>query len=686
MTLTQLAPPYPIFTDKSGSPLDNGYLYFGTANLNPETNPITVYYDNAFTQPAAQPLRTSNGYVMRNGSPALIYANSQFSVTVRDKNRAMVIYSPVGYGITPGSSTSFASQISIVDAGNYYTSSTVEDALQELGGTKYPKSLAVLLANTTLTYTAGGPNSVSTGDIIQTLTEGYSYQVAASGASDQHITTAGGVKLYEANYFTTKDRVKRQVVSSLSNGASTIAKGTIYEWDATVPVQVHQADPRQTVFIAPNPATNGAWVMDYEKPSIPAFDQVKMKMVRQRVDFVGIGDSNQLFGGYGWDTGFAVALQAIAPTFGTGLTTMYAANGDGSGEGYGWSTLRIGQTFATTGAPASVQKYLSKGSGDLGPMDPAYLASGTASDTAQLGIGIDPSWAGGVQNALRYDAYTVTFNSGSGQFRLFHRLSNNTAQERGSTISTNTGVLGNLVKSSLTRSARTAPAFQTQFMLNQLGYTDAPATPIIGPFFNTFERVTVPTTTTGWALSTLYARGGQSLRDAAYALQQASDDTLIHFFSILRADQFETGAENACIAITVNFGLNDRNETLPSVGPAAISPGDSAAAYVDNFVALQQRIQGIWTSQGWPLSELAFLMFPSHPVSTPDDAELLAYRNSVGQYISLLPQTQFFNLEEITSSTEMLANNWYASSGADRNHLTQTGYEQLGARIIALTE
>jgi len=103
MPLTQLAPPYPIFTDKNGDPLDAGYLYFGVVNLNPETNPIQVYYDSAFTQPAAQPLRTSNGYVMRNGSPALIYADSQFSVTVRDKNNALVIYSPVGYGVDPAS-------------------------------------------------------------------------------------------------------------------------------------------------------------------------------------------------------------------------------------------------------------------------------------------------------------------------------------------------------------------------------------------------------------------------------------------------------------------------------------------------------------------------------------------------------------------------------------------------------
>jgi hypothetical protein len=131
MTLTQLAPPYPIFTDKSGSPLDNGYLYFGTANLNPETNPITVYYDSAFTQPAAQPLRTSNGYVMRNGSPAIIYANSQFSVTVRDKKKALVIYSPVGYGFTPGTTASSTDQITYNQGGSGAVSRLLTARLQD---------------------------------------------------------------------------------------------------------------------------------------------------------------------------------------------------------------------------------------------------------------------------------------------------------------------------------------------------------------------------------------------------------------------------------------------------------------------------------------------------------------------------------------------------------------------------
>lgn len=48
----------------------------------------------------------------------------------------------------------------------------------------------------TLTYTAGQFGTVEAGDYVQTRAEGFSYQVAASSATDHHLTTAGGVKLY----------------------------------------------------------------------------------------------------------------------------------------------------------------------------------------------------------------------------------------------------------------------------------------------------------------------------------------------------------------------------------------------------------------------------------------------------------------------------------------------------------
>jgi len=87
----QIASPFQQFFDRDGSPLDNGFVYVGTVNLNPETNPLTVYFDDALTIPAAQPLRTSNGYIVRNGSPARIYTSQEdFSLTVRDKRNVLV--------------------------------------------------------------------------------------------------------------------------------------------------------------------------------------------------------------------------------------------------------------------------------------------------------------------------------------------------------------------------------------------------------------------------------------------------------------------------------------------------------------------------------------------------------------------------------------------------------------------
>ena len=212
MALTQLAPPYPIFTDKSGSPLDAGYLYFGEINKNPETNPIQVYYDSDMTQPAAQPLRTSNGYVMRNGSPAVLYADVLFSVTVRDKNGALVIYSPAGYGIDMSSDAAAWAEVAkrwavnpedVPVEPNKYSALNYAAKAQgyanvagAAAGFFDRETVADLVADTTFTYTPGSDESVSAGDIIRTRAEGFAYEVAASGATDEHLSTAGGIKLY----------------------------------------------------------------------------------------------------------------------------------------------------------------------------------------------------------------------------------------------------------------------------------------------------------------------------------------------------------------------------------------------------------------------------------------------------------------------------------------------------------
>lgn len=95
MPAININPPYPIFTESNGQPLENGYIYVGVANLEPQTNPINIYWDKGLTQLAAQPVRTSGGYPINNGIPARLYANSDFSIRVMDRKGTQVYYAPV---------------------------------------------------------------------------------------------------------------------------------------------------------------------------------------------------------------------------------------------------------------------------------------------------------------------------------------------------------------------------------------------------------------------------------------------------------------------------------------------------------------------------------------------------------------------------------------------------------------
>lgn len=87
MTNIQVVAPFEIFTDVDGKPLEDGYLYIGQQSLDPETNPISVFWDEDLTQPATQPIRTKGGYPSNAGAQARFYvAQTNYSVRVKNKN------------------------------------------------------------------------------------------------------------------------------------------------------------------------------------------------------------------------------------------------------------------------------------------------------------------------------------------------------------------------------------------------------------------------------------------------------------------------------------------------------------------------------------------------------------------------------------------------------------------------
>jgi len=118
MSALSVEVPFPVFYDRAGEPLENGYVWIGQANLNPQTNPIQVYFDRALTQPAAQPLRTMAGYIVNAGTPAQIYVDANnFSILVQDKNGTMVYNFPDGTGESQSQNVIYPSDFGAVGNG-----------------------------------------------------------------------------------------------------------------------------------------------------------------------------------------------------------------------------------------------------------------------------------------------------------------------------------------------------------------------------------------------------------------------------------------------------------------------------------------------------------------------------------------------------------------------------------------
>ena len=201
MALTQVTGPYPIFTDLDGTPLDDGYLYIGAINDDPETNPIQVFWDSNLTIPATQPIRTSNGYAYRNGTPALLYTGGEFSITIRNKRNEFVLYSPVGYGFDPAAVSASVVKNDFIGDGVTVafvlsaSPSTILATNVFINGV-YQEKDSYTLSGNTITFSIAPPLSSSievmtseTGVINSGNAAAISYTLTASGAVAQTVQT-----------------------------------------------------------------------------------------------------------------------------------------------------------------------------------------------------------------------------------------------------------------------------------------------------------------------------------------------------------------------------------------------------------------------------------------------------------------------------------------------------------------
>jgi hypothetical protein len=121
--------PFPIssFLDVDGKPLENGYVWIGVAGSDPVANPISVYWDDAATQLAIQPIRTIGGYPSNAGVRSRLYISAtDYSVKVTNVNGAETV--PVSlYNATEV----YAADVNFLQAGTGAVVRTVQAKLRE---------------------------------------------------------------------------------------------------------------------------------------------------------------------------------------------------------------------------------------------------------------------------------------------------------------------------------------------------------------------------------------------------------------------------------------------------------------------------------------------------------------------------------------------------------------------------
>ena len=165
MPALTITPPFPTFAGKDGLPLEDGYIWIGGANLNPQTNPINLYWDETLTLPAVQPVRTLGGYPSYAGTPARLYISAAiYSVLVQDKNGSLVYSSPSNTGPSTFVNFSVNEEVQVATAGqtvftlaNTYSPGTNSltvyvDGVNQYDGAQYS---FVETNGNTVTFTSG---------------------------------------------------------------------------------------------------------------------------------------------------------------------------------------------------------------------------------------------------------------------------------------------------------------------------------------------------------------------------------------------------------------------------------------------------------------------------------------------------------------------------------------------------
>ena len=90
MSAVSVTMPFAHFVDTTGRPLATARVFIGQPNMDPETNPKAIYWDDDLTIQAANPAPIRDGFIIRSGTNATVYVDGDYSITVRGQDGRLI--------------------------------------------------------------------------------------------------------------------------------------------------------------------------------------------------------------------------------------------------------------------------------------------------------------------------------------------------------------------------------------------------------------------------------------------------------------------------------------------------------------------------------------------------------------------------------------------------------------------
>lgn len=378
----------------------------------------------------------------------------------------------------------------------------------------------------------------------------------------------------------------------------------------------------------------------------------------RRVDVMGIGNSNQLQGGHGWDHGWNVGLHARRPLY---ATPFYGGNeNDGAGSGHGGPlTLRDGSDSVGSAVVEGIPEWLSDLSLEgLGPVL-EHLYADTDVTTKGLRVRVVAGFFEGLEvgSAFKVALRAAEFAEGGGVYKVYARLDQSPYS---AAVNEEISAEGDEDRLVWTERDITLTATQIERGLQIAPHQNVTAS-IAGRAYIRGLRGIAEGRTAGWSHTSACYMGGQSLRTIVQAWQGLTDEAVDELLSSLVHHQ----GGDPHLLVRILEGLNARNDSTNSVGPSPTA-SNTRAGYLDNLRALRGVLEASWARLGYDRNNLWLLSVVDHP-QEDDDATLADFRRASEDFARETINGVAVDLNQLISASELQAAGWYAGDG--RAHL-----------------